>query len=76
MNSDLLISIFAFMVSIFVLFFVITQDGSSEKLMQIGECVFEKSQNQGFTGNPYGQEAWELFSEKCSEDINNDSIAK
>lgn len=34
-------------------------------LMEISDCVVKTAQDQGYPGNPYSQEAWNLFASEC-----------
>lgn len=35
------------------------------QLNSVQDCVVEQAHAQGYTGNPYSQEAWELFAGNC-----------
>jgi len=36
------------------------------KLSALSDCVVETAQNEGYSGNPYSKEAWELFAGSCN----------
>ena len=36
-----------------------------DKLGQVQDCVVELANEHGYTGNPYGQEAWDMFAPYC-----------
>lgn len=38
---------------------------SDAKLSKTSDCVVATAKAQGYTGNPYSQEAWTLFAGDC-----------
>jgi len=38
----------------------------ADALENVQSCVVQEAQEQGYTGNPYSEEAWRMFAPDCN----------
>lgn len=51
--------------SLLILLIINISEEHQIELQRISDCVVAEAKIQGYAGNPYSQEAWELFSKNC-----------
>lgn len=55
----------AVVVLIICLALILRAQANDNELQTISRCVVHTAELEGFSGNPYGQKAWDTFAESC-----------
>ena len=57
-----------FVIGIFIIGIWITvAEYRTDKLSALSDCVAQTALSEGFTGNPFSAEAWDLFAPVCNK---------